>query len=51
MEQLLLPGAVPSGLAGPVDLDALVNNSFVAQYNDFDHQAVVAATSDYAAAE
>jgi NitT/TauT family transport system substrate-binding protein len=39
--ELLQSPDLPSGLPGPVDLEALINNDFVADYNDFDHDAVI----------
>ena len=39
--QLLLAPDVPSGLSGEVDIEALISNDRVEQYNDFDHDAVI----------
>jgi NitT/TauT family transport system substrate-binding protein len=46
MDFLLLPGT-QTGLEKPVDLQALINNSFVEQYNTFDHDAVMKQAKDY----
>jgi hypothetical protein len=39
MQALLIPGG-QSGLEAPVDLSALVSNDLVAEYNDFDAEAI-----------
>jgi len=49
--ELLQDPSIPSGLTEPVDLDALVNNDLVEQYNDFDHDAVIAQANEYEVAE
>lgn len=40
MELLLAPD-LPSGLSEPIDVEALVNNDLVEEYNNFDHEAVI----------
>ncbi len=46
MELLLAPG-LESGLSGPVDLSALLDNDQVAKYNDFDQNAVIQQAKSY----
>jgi NitT/TauT family transport system substrate-binding protein len=46
MEGMLSPGS-QSGLDQPVDVQALVDNSLVAEFNDFDHDAVKAQAEAY----
>ena len=46
MEGMLNPGS-QSGLDQPVDVQALVDNSLVAEFNDFDHDAVKAQAESY----
>jgi NitT/TauT family transport system substrate-binding protein len=45
MDLLLTPG-VPAGLAGKVDLNALIDNDLVAAYNNFDKEAVIKAAKE-----
>jgi NitT/TauT family transport system substrate-binding protein len=46
MDDLLLPGA-QSGLKAPIDLNELVNNSLVDQFNDFDEAAIEQEAKNY----
>jgi NitT/TauT family transport system substrate-binding protein len=45
MDLLLTPGN-PSGLAGPVDLNKVINNDLVDAYNNFDKAAVINAAKE-----
>jgi NitT/TauT family transport system substrate-binding protein len=49
--ELLQDPSIPSGLTGPVDLEALINNDFVEEYNDFDHEAVIEQATNYEMAQ
>ena len=46
MEGMLKPGS-QSGLDQPVDVNALVDNSLVAEFNTFDHDAIKKQATDY----